>query len=332
MANHHASFFNISRYELYWLPLAAKFPTLTFAAPLDIAWVWHVHMLSPLDYERDCNEIVSTLVDHRILVGEQRELGLQRARRLWNPLYSSTGESFEVDLTAPLGKVPWFNSKIQYDIVAACGRQRVFNYQVSLPHFEDERFLAEALSRYRHHLLLKVEHPDTFFVPCYDFDLMWHAHQLHPVIYRKDTMRILGKVLKHNDSVNDRRPGSRLQTSEITTREIWEKSGVKFAANGTMFRGEPPSGISKHPESVDYSWMAARQYTLDLNVLEVKGLPKHKSYKVRINVINGKRVIETRVKGPATTKVAHSKALSTFKFNTKKSAGLKVRRMGPRNC
>ena len=197
--------FTVFRYELYWLPLVAKFPTLTFAAPLDIAWVWHVHMLSPLDYERDCNEIVSTLVDHRILVGEQRELGLQRARRLWNPLYSSTGESFEVDLTAPLGEVPRFKSKIQYDIVAACGRQRVFNYQVSLPHFEDERFLVEALIRYQHHLLLKVEHPDTFFVPCYDFDLMWHAHQLHPVIYRTDTMRILGKVLKHNDSVNDRR-------------------------------------------------------------------------------------------------------------------------------
>ena len=121
-------------------------------------------------------------------------------------MYSRTGEPFEVDLTAPLGEVPRFKSKIQYDIVAACGRQRVFNYQVSLPHFEDKRFLAEALTRYQHGFSCsKVEHPGTFFVPCYDFDLMWHAHQLHPVIYRTDTMRILGKVLKHNDSVNDRR-------------------------------------------------------------------------------------------------------------------------------
>ena len=56
------------RYEVFWLPLIAEFPDATVAAPLDIAWVWHVHMLSPLAYERDSNEIVSTLVDHKILV------------------------------------------------------------------------------------------------------------------------------------------------------------------------------------------------------------------------------------------------------------------------
>lgn len=68
----------IRRYELFWLPLLAQnatrikkwFIPLNIAAPLDIAWVWHVHMLSPVSYQRDCNEIVATLVDHKILVGE----------------------------------------------------------------------------------------------------------------------------------------------------------------------------------------------------------------------------------------------------------------------
>ena len=50
---------------------------MDLAAPLDIAWVWHVHMLSPLSYERDCNEIVSVLVDHRFLVRKAREKGLK---------------------------------------------------------------------------------------------------------------------------------------------------------------------------------------------------------------------------------------------------------------
>ena len=55
------------RYELFWLPLLAQYTTrtkkwfiaLNIAAPLDIAWVWHVHMLSPVSYQRDCNEIVA---------------------------------------------------------------------------------------------------------------------------------------------------------------------------------------------------------------------------------------------------------------------------------
>ena len=272
-------------------------------------------MLSPLDYERDCNEIVSTLVDHRILVGEQRELGLQRARHLWSKLYSRTGEPFEVDLTAPLGEVPRFKSKIQYDIVAACGRQRVFNYQVSLPHFEDKRFLAEALTRYKWFLLLKKEHPGTFFVPCYDFDLIWHAHQVNPLIYRNDTTKILGKVLNHNDAVNDRRPGSKLSTSEKTTREIWAEAGLKFAVNGAMFRGDPPPETSKDP-NCDYSWMATRRITFDLIGLEIDGLPNHEYYKVRIGVPRCKEVFETRFKGSAVTITAHSTCLSRFTLNT----------------
>ena len=312
----------VFRYELFWLPLLGKFGTLKAAAPLDIAWVWHVHMLSPLNYLRDCNEIVSTLVDHRILVGEKREQGLHKAKLLWYQLYPE--EPFEVDLTAPLSNVPAFKSKIKYDIVAACSRQRVFNYQVFLPHYEDEKFLYYALGRYKWHLRLKQENPDTFLVPCYDIDLMWHAHQVHPLTYKDDTMKLLGKVLKHNDSVNDRTPGSKLSTSEKTTRQIWRTAKVAFATNGAMFRGEPPSGCNRSPEPCDYSWMAARQYTLDLTRLEVEELPKPKSYKVGIDVVNGKRVIEKRVKGPAARIHNPSKALSTFKFNTKKSKDLKV--------
>ena len=120
------------RYEVFWLPLIAEFPDATVAAPLDIAWVWHVHMLSPLAYERDCSEIVSTLMDHKILVGEEREAGLQKAKLLWHQMYGN--EPYEVDLSAPASIVPHV-SRIQYDIVAGCSRQRVFYYQVSLPHY-----------------------------------------------------------------------------------------------------------------------------------------------------------------------------------------------------
>jgi hypothetical protein len=37
----------VARYEHLWLPLAAQSET-ALVAPLDIAFVWHCHMLSPL--------------------------------------------------------------------------------------------------------------------------------------------------------------------------------------------------------------------------------------------------------------------------------------------
>ena len=316
------------RYELFWLPLLAQYATrtekwfiaLNIAAPLDIAWVWHVHMLSPVSYQRDCNETVATLVDHKILVGEQRYEGLVKARALWEKLYPE--EPFEVDLTAPVCDAPDFQSRIEYDIEAACARQRVFNYQVSLPHFADKKFLTKAVERYKLHLYLKQQNPETFFVPCYDSDLIWHAHQLNPLIYTRDTTKILGKVFNHNDSVNDRKPGSKLSKSETVTRKKWKNLGHQFALNGAMFRGEPPLITQK--ESIDYSLHAAFEYTVDLTTLEVEGLPKPKPYTVEIDDINGSQVLKVHVRGPAARVTKSDGVLSRFAYKKKNSVNLRV--------
>ena len=58
---------SIQRYEKYWLPLLAEQLPLQFpgqdnpkitqkkyAPPMDIHWVWHVHMLAPVSYIADC--------------------------------------------------------------------------------------------------------------------------------------------------------------------------------------------------------------------------------------------------------------------------------------
>ena len=272
-------------------------------------------MLSPISYEKDCREVVSTLVDHKVLVGEQRTRGLERAKNLWKTLYPS--EPFEVDLTNSVGNALDFESQMKYDITAACSRQRVFYYQVSLPHFEDKEFLTRALERYKQQLMLKQENPDLFFVPCYDFDLIWHAHQVHPLIYQKDTTEVLGKVLNHNDSVNDRRPGSKLSKSYETTRVKWKEAGKEFAVRGAMFRGEPSLSLRTQAEVVK-----AREYTVKLTRLEVEGLPESKSYTVKIDVVNGKQVLQTRVRGPTFTLTSSNNVLSTFKFKTKDSNSL----------
>lgn len=67
----------------------------------------------------------------------------------------------------------------------------------SLPHYTALKFLGDAIDRYVNFLLLKVgflqvinqrhrlqqTYSDQFFTPCYDFDLVWHTHQVHPLAY-----------------------------------------------------------------------------------------------------------------------------------------------------
>ena len=95
------------------------------------------------------------------------------------------------------------------------------HFQVSLPHYEDSEFNVDSVRRYRMYLHLKKKNPKTFLVPCYDMDLIWHTHQVHPQDYHHDMNHILGFVLKHDDSVNDRAPGSKLNQSDEVTRKLW---------------------------------------------------------------------------------------------------------------
>ena len=48
----------LRRYESFWLPLVAKHGADAVGAPpLDIDWVWRVHMLGPEAYRADCNKL-----------------------------------------------------------------------------------------------------------------------------------------------------------------------------------------------------------------------------------------------------------------------------------
>ena len=259
-------------------------------------------MLSPLAYERDCNVIVSTLGDHKTIVGGEREAGLQKAKLLWHQLYGN--EPFEVDLTAPVGNEMPHVSRIQYDIVAACSHQRVFNYQVSFPHYGDETFLRDALIRYKQQFMFKQQHLNTFLVQRYDF--MWHAHQVHPLAYRTDTMKILGRVINHDDSVNDRRLGS--VTSAKATIKIW----------------------NHNPRPIDYSSMAKIRFTYLVHVsgVEIQGLPKPKLYLLQLSLRGsygaGGQQSSYKIKGL----VANFHGI-TFEFDTSRSNFIQVKSLFP---
>ena len=84
-------------------------------------------------------------------------------------------------------------------------------------------------------------------VPMYDVDLMWHTHQLFPLIYERDTTALLGYLLNHDDETTDRSPGSKLATSDSETRALWKQVyGEHFVIPGVLNRGESPVGRLFH--------------------------------------------------------------------------------------
>ena len=136
----------------------------------------------------------------------------------------------------------------------------------------DDKYLRAAEQRYKGFLeLFRMTNSKFFLVPTYDIDLIWHAHQLHPIAYDKDITQILGRVLGHDDSDSDRTPGHKLQQGFAQTCKLWlETYGIIYERAGAMYRGEPPSAIPRSmslqsmlPEVVgtplDYAPIASRK-------------------------------------------------------------------------
>lgn len=271
----------IQRYEKYWLPLLAKHPGRLLPAPLDIEWVWHCHMLCPEAYSTDCNSIAGKMIDHHILDRAQRKELIKDSERLWKNEY--------VDV--PFSACDAFNSRfdrefvsaLTYNLALAVSRQWTFYYQVSLPHYRDEKFLNIALMRYKKFLFLKCHNPGVFLVPCYDSDLLWHAHMLHPSSYKEDMETYLGYLLPHDDSVNDRSPGSKLSLAEAKTRNLWRKVfNEKFSHFGAMYRGEPPNSKLSAMSKEDVYKVCTKQADVLIEKIHISGLPGTKSYKLKL--------------------------------------------------
>lgn len=286
----------IRRYEVFWLPLAFKesYGSRLLTAPLDIAWVWHVHMLAPYNYEQDCVNCVSKVLDHVPLGGLQRQYGLEKAKYLWEKEYPD--EPFEIDPNQPPNVLTNYKkSKIRYDLEEACYRQSKFYYQVSLPHYKDVKFLEKAVERYEYHMQLKKQNPEVFAVPCYDFDLIWHVHQLHPVNYNQTTTHFLGRLLNHDDTATSRSLGSKLYDSEKDTRAVWKGADLEFAKPGAMYRGEPPDKVPPRPMWL-YASLARCEYTIDILQVETFNM-KGKTFLIELQSPKHEEVLSHTFKG-----------------------------------
>ena len=236
----------LRRYEVFWLPLLVKHESETtnntapvLQPPLDVEWMWHVHLLAPYEYENNCNALISTIpADHKFHANKfEHDKAVTYTKSLWESLY--VDEKYDFDGTdVPL--IPSdHTSKINYDIIAACGRQSAFYYNVSLPHYVDPSFVEAAVIRYKKFLGLKKTNCDAFIVPMYDVDLVWHTHQLQHKLYKQETEVISGKMLNHDDTTTDRGANSKLTESDGITRKLWlDTYNEQFPIAGAMYRGK----------------------------------------------------------------------------------------------
>ena len=292
----------IRRYELCWLPLASQYlsDAQLAAPPLDVAWVWHAHMLAPQYYQKDCYNILSKVLDHSPLDRTQRDRAQHAVEGIWRQTYPD--EPFHVDLTKSPTTVTSYQSKIQYNLEEACSRQFKFNYQVSLPHYRDELFLKRAFERYEHFLRLTRLHPDVFMVPCYDFDLIWHTHQLYPVRYNQTTKQLVGKLLHHDDTEKDRAPGSKLYDSEMKSRDLCEAEGLSFYKLGAMYRGEQPDPIPSRPRWL-YAQLARSEYTCEIQDIEALGFERNTKFVIQLENKLGQNLFSQSFTGNEITSV-----------------------------
>jgi hypothetical protein len=277
------------RYEKLWLPLYSSYldehTNKILHPPIDVSWVWHCHMLCPTEYEKDCSSFFGKVLpsSNSNYTAEQKDIA--SSAQYWEEKLDE-----KYDYNKPLTNQSNFNgfkTKITYNIKLASSRQKNFYYQVSLPHFSSRKFLELAIKRYRKFILLKSKRPDVFVVPCFGIDLSWHAHQTHPIEYGNDTRKYIGFLFPHDDSINDRTPGSQLCNGGKITSELWKSMfNENFFFPGGMFRGDKPNPTDFSTENYDFKYFFERTGKLMLQQIslepKVKGKSINNNYNVRI--------------------------------------------------
>lgn len=256
------------------------------SAPIDIEWVWHCHLLSPVKYREDCKANYNIVLEHTVRNTEHYENALTVSEKYWTQKYPDL--PFIVDLSGlDIGEESERSRsfRFSYDIEAAAARQKMFFYQVSLPHYCDTKFLEKGLQRYKKFLFLKKTYPDKFLVPCYDIDLMWHTHMNFSSSYGAVTELLLGKLLNHDDSVNDRSDGSKLSASDASTRQLWRATfNEHFASYGAMWRGDPPEGKLHTICMQDCFNLTSKNTNIRFDRIEIQGHSKDTLSKFKVHV------------------------------------------------
>jgi hypothetical protein len=279
----HESF---RRYTDLWLPFVKKYSINSetphdLIPPPDIAWLWHCHRLAPYRYAKYVEKRFFSTNDDQVTNEESDNKKMIKILDASPPFTfqmedNSTNSTFSESTHGKICKLTielyhelypnesfFLDSKSNqvvlgpgsrktkldgFDVVESCDRQASFLWQVSGPNFSNDTFLSQGVDNYTKfvRLMAKRDRPQ-FLVPTYQIDLMWHTHMLSSIeLYHADIMNATGKILEHDDSLNDRTEGGTLDNNFQATRKLWsDVYGVEYKVAGGMYRGEPPVDFFK---------------------------------------------------------------------------------------
>ena len=266
----------LRRYETIWLPLLAKNrseelnPPLI--PPLDVHWVWCLHMLNPINYAADCEAMVGFVPTHRFDQPPEfwsRYIDRNIVRKHWECL---TDEPFDMDCNQ-IREASGFSSKLSIDIVNVSRRHQNFYYQVSLPHYSLTEFLRKAVVRYQRFITLKRYAPRAQLIPTFDIELIWHAHMLCAGNYAIDTYEYLGHILDHEHTAADLAYNPKTTAAFKATMCLWTQAYPydDFLQSGTLYRGEDPKGTLHVMTPVEEDMLFRKSILMDVASVTLSG-------------------------------------------------------------
>lgn len=247
--------------------------------PPDIAWLWHCHRLAPARYQAYCEARFGRILEPDppfcfqvedeqagivVLPTSDSDISNSLAtQQTWTRVFS--GEPFFY--VSPTENEEKVNKKEEcapsepsslpsclacdknkslllddFHIGASSQCQANFLWQVSGPRFAEDSFLEDGVINYFKFLQLSSQGSNLPLVPTYQIDLMWHTHMLiHTENYNQDCIRIRGGTFHHDDSLNDRTKGAKLDRAFQETVRLWKQAypGRDYVVAGGMYRGEP---------------------------------------------------------------------------------------------
>eukprot|EP00924_Labyrinthula_sp_SR-Ha-C_P012847 snap_masked-scaffold_12-processed-gene-0.47-mRNA-1 protein AED:1.00 eAED:1.00 QI:0/-1/0/0/-1/1/1/0/462 len=252
------------RYVKLWMPLVLnngleRTESLgqKLVAPLDIAWLWHVHRLVPKSYLAFCRNLVKNtgeekLSNEKVLslfengsemldLCEEGDSKSNFTQQVWEKMFPDT-DLFQMKRKNSVKEELLVLNNMQKRILSSCESQRSFLYQIFRPLFRKSEVMRSAYDDYFKFMLLIADRKSNFTVPRYDIDLMWHSHMTgSPLSYYKSTVGIVGFHVSHDDTEEDRNEGSKLFNSFNNTVKNWkEKYGENYEKPGRGYLGETP--------------------------------------------------------------------------------------------
>jgi hypothetical protein len=178
------------------LPLVSKHGSQNIWIPESVMWIFHCHLLHPLDYMRDCREAFG----HLVVFNPQAHLIDQAfTRKVFQQEYGHTIEGDSSVLSS---------FKPGIDLVHAAMTQKTFTSEC-LQLFYMLDHMEQGIENYRKfiHVVKKAIEQDPTqtiaLVPTKEIDLFWHTHMRYPAEYLQYVKEETGYLLNHEDGVDN---------------------------------------------------------------------------------------------------------------------------------